>query len=224
MAESTFNPDAHPETSSFDGYTFQNPAGNWTTARSITSAGTLVDSGTTNFLCYIRDNGSAWTGMLKGIHLFDISSIPAGATITDVDFQFYVTAASENHSGLEVTVAGWTTSSDTGLTGTDHDIANAGDRLASDKGVGTYSTSAYNSHTFNATGVAFVQSALDGDGIVRIGTLTSADYDNVEPTKVNATSSVSGHSAENSNKPKLVVTYTEGGGVVAPQFIGYAGL
>lgn len=214
MAELTFNPDADTETNTVDGWTFSNATESWALARNRATATTSNDSGNDIFLGYIRTNTSEIRGLTRGFYLFDISSIPSGSTIDAVDFQAYVDQvdnASSNGSPSVVIVEG-APASDTAVATGDHDIDGFGTtRFASDTAFSAYSLNAYNSHTLNASGISFVQSALDGDGIVRLSSFTDLEFDDTEPDYDNVTTRVIGQSAETANPPKLVVTYTEGG-------------
>lgn len=209
----TFNPDANTETTSVDGYliceTFEDPFGiSFSDIRSAASGRVTAFDSSATAIAKI----SAWSdadtfdSMAKAVLLFDTSSIPNDATISSATLSFYVTAATD---GLSQSV-GITSSAPTANTSlsasTDYAEASFGStRFATDASISSLSVNAYNSFTLNSDG----RSNISLTGISKFAVRTSADIDDTAPTWVSmASSSVTFQTAENTNKPRLVVTYS----------------
>lgn len=217
MATLTVYPDAHPETTTVDGWAVHDSASPLTWATIHGGAGTLATaSGADITLCKFTSHADSnrWTELRRSILLFDISAIGSpisAATLTlygnnksDVlgvapDINIYESAPATNTD----VVAGdfdslSTTPLSTAITYADWDFDIA---LAT----------APNDFVLNADGLALLNEARIGDGIIKLGA-RNANYDvaNIEPSwSASSTSSFGCHSADKggAHRPKLVVTY-----------------
>lgn len=199
-ATDIFNPDAHPETSTVDGMVILD-----TTTQSyasiIAAAGSSSDdSGTTGQVVMISSTTTdEYTSCRKFVALFPTSAIPDGASIISATVELYATAKVTQMVAQTVVVA-TNPSSDTALASGDY----AGITVTAQSNtiaVSAISTSAYNLYTLNATGLA----AINKTGITKFGLMLE------EPTWVSdKTVNTTFQTAENSNPPKLNITYSIG--------------
>ena len=107
-------------------------------------------------------------------------------------------------------------SSNTAVANADYAVANFGStKFASDLDLGAISTSAYNDWTLNSDGI----DAVDKSAITKFAIRFSGDFDNSEPSKNTASSSMTCNFADNgSNEPKLTITWTAAADDVAGFF------
>ena len=144
-------------------------------------------------------------GIRRSFLPFDTSSLPNDATITAVLLKIYVISIdTENSPTDSVSVIQTSQASTSSLAVTDYNSVGT-TKGATDVLVSTLTTSAYNTFTFNATGLGWI--SLTGFSL--IGLRLKSDNDNSDPgsvyTSVNfSTSEQSGTSQD----PKLEITYT----------------
>lgn len=207
MAELTFNPGA----SAVDGYVWRSVASEaFSTLRN--NAGTNSDDSNTVASCRLLASATTneYSLLERIVTLFDIGAIPAGSTIDSVNYRLYVESQDTGLtlSGYVVDSSG--PASDTALAAGDYNVAGWADTAHSDViAPGSVTTSAYNTWVLNATGIALVQTALDGDGIVKLGLRVNNDLANSAPSwSSSAVARVLVTTVEGSNDPELVVTYT----------------
>ena len=224
----TFNPDPDPENTSVDGSAVrlgQNVA--FSTLRS--GAGTFFQNGATiSGGSRIQASGTTnqYQGMGRDIFLYDISSI-SGATINETSNtkkRIYLTSTRTGLGG-NVRLVQSNPISNTAIENADFNIARwpTPTAMASEIAFTSLNTSAYNDFVLNSTAVAFVQTASDGDGIVKFGFRNSFDANNSAPTwSGNAVSDMNGevHSETGSNEPTLSVDYTALGIASMRQLVG----
>ena len=185
----------------------------------INSAGTSAnDSGASLHAAGFRAETAdtdKWDRTYKGIFLFDASAI-GGETIDSAQFSFVITNATiEDTINESLAIVSSTPATDTALVSGDYTQLGVNEFItqvtfASLTGDG----STYNDLTINAAGVTFMQTALDGTGIIRLGTIASSTLAGVtgEPNWVNGAASrfevVMSETANITSDPKVTITYT----------------
>lgn len=148
--------------------------------------------------------------MRRAIFLFDTSSIGSSQVVSDATLSLFGTVldTSNGLGGAQgVALVNSSPASNTTLANTDY--GNVGTtRYATDIPIGSWSTSAYNVFTLNATGISNIAKT----GVTKTGTAVSGDVDNVEPTwSSGGQASASCNFADQAgttNDPKLVVNYS----------------
>lgn len=213
VSPATFNPDAHPETTSVDGDAGRVNDSLETFATLNGGAGTRSEDSDVNIveLGLVRNEGSApfWRRCVRGFFLFDTSALTAGAIIRSAVFSFV--SGSKSTAWVEsVALIGVTPASDTALVSADYSQTGStrysADLLISDIDAGG---SNYNNITVNATGLAQISKT----GITKFGMKTASEIDSTEPSSAAFSASFYVTCSDNgSNKPKLVVTYDLPGG------------
>lgn len=202
-----FNPDANPETTSVDGVASRvGVAETWATIRAG-AGNTANDSGTgagSNFTLIRKTTGSNWVDFVRGICLFDTSSLPDNATISSASLSFFV-ASSELTINQSIRIVTTTPASDTAIVASDY--ANFGTvAQANDIGISSLAISSYNPFTFNATGLGNISKT----GVSKFGARIDSDADNSEPAASAGQACAMEISLADagSNKPKLTVNYS----------------
>lgn len=203
----SFNPDADPETSSVDGRVRRNTFStgeSWSSQRTGAGNGTS-DNGTTG------DTGISTTGVTnnwgedsRGFYLFDTSSLDDGAVISAADVDLYITTVTDNFTE-DAAIVATNPASNTALVNADYSTVGTTD-YSSRVTLASMTTSAYNTFTLNASGIA----AIDVTGITKLGSRIGASIDDTEPTWAsNNDSKFRVQMADaGSNAPRLDVTYT----------------
>ncbi len=187
----------------------------WATARGLSTGGVAFYSGTSTYLSAYGSNnaGDANTHYIyRGFFAFDLSSIPAGATITAATLSLYGT-------GTGYTTGGGTTANNSSclVAGTQastsslatSDFGSVGStELAARVAYSVFGSSGYKDYTLNAAGLAHLTSAIGGT--VKFATRPGYDLDNTAPANTGYSGGVSYTTDQTgtSNDPKLVVTYT----------------
>ncbi len=155
-------------------------------------------------------NTDRFTRIIRGILLFDTSSIGSGATITAASLGLYIDSTASDFA-LNLDMVGVTPGSNSAVA--DSDYGQFGTtKYATSRLVSGFIASMYNAIELNATGIA----AIDKEGITKIGLRISADTADSPPTWI-ATSSDSvtygsSDNADSGKHPYLEVVYTGGGG------------
>ncbi len=222
MPTATLYSDAWPDNvNSVDGGVRENTDNDdWATIRS--AAGNSLESVGAEHISLTQiksgDVLDRWDQIWRGINLFDAFvnlDIPLGATITDVVETLYgrskvdqlgitpnVNIYSSAPANENILVAGdfdsiGTTPFSTAITYADFNV--------------DLTTPVANVYTFNPDGIAHVQAAINGDGLIKLGTRNQEyDADNVAPAWTDSLISVVlSWSAEKGGgyRPKLEVTY-----------------
>ena len=203
----TFYPDSDPpgETNSVDGYIFESGNLTWAAIRGAGSGDARDDE--VNGYAYLSAHADAnkWASLYRGYHLFDTSSLPDAATLTDATLGLY---GHNKYNGLGTPTMRLVPSYPAGVTALlDADYNQIGTKsYANEIDYNSWSTTGYNTFTFNATGLA----AIDVTGMGTFGSRLVCDATNSEPTHV--PSSPMGFAYYCSEQgagfnPKLVVTY-----------------
>ena len=184
MTVEIFEPDADVETSSVDGFVGRLADGAWATIRgsagdqSSDAAGLIIDIAATT-------TTDVWDFIRRSIMLFDISSIPVGQTIQGVALEARpTTVPQETLAGQSIVVVSASPATDTALVDADYNVANFGmaTPLSDTVTLASLTDGLPFFHIFNADGVAHVQTAADGDDIVKLGHVMESDRADVEPT------------------------------------------
>jgi len=210
--EETFNPDADPENTSVDGYVSCNPGDiAWATARSAADALSASDTydgngGTDYRFLYSRPQVSTY--LIRGILLFDTSSLGSGATeVSGVLSITPSTLGAKHTSGLGVCACN--PNSNTALAVGDYSAGmtlNSATEFVTRVAPAGFTANVEKDMTLNASG----NTAISKTDITKFMCRTSDDLDNDEPTLAERNGLEIYYADYGSNKPKLVVTYTSG--------------
>lgn len=207
FAQSIFNPDADPESTSVDGRVGRTGT-NITWADVRDGAGvTAQDSPTSSDSPQIiaGDSNDRYNELWRYFALFDTSSLPDNATIDNTTkFSFYITVNTDQLTQSFRWVTSTPASNTALATGDYGNIATVAQ--AADVSFGSLSTSAYNDFTLNATGRGNVSLT----GVTKFGARCDGDTDDSEPTwGSDQVSRITAQHAGAANEPRLVVDYTE---------------
>lgn len=227
MTVEVFSPDAHVETDTVDGFVREGTDAIWATIRG--DGGESANDDATSSLVHISASASTdvWSRIDRGVLLFNVTNIPAGSIIQSVLLAAQIVSGglTETLAGQSIVLVSMSPANDNALELADYAVANFGtgtpfsDALALSGMVslGTFI------HTLNSDGVAHVQTAVDGDNIVRLGHMMESDRGDVEPTWGSLDSAtVQYHTADEvtNDIPRLFVTY---GGAVLDSLGGSGG-
>jgi hypothetical protein len=225
FAETTFNPNAHPESTSVDGQVYR-AGGNESYATCRSSAGTYSDDSSATFggtaIRHFRQASNY--DMSRFITLFDTSALTAAAVISAATASHYgngknIDSGKDFNINLLVAVP----ASNTALVASDYNIANWTMTLQSDTQTSTsvWNTAAYNDFPLNSTGLGNISKT----GITKFGWSTANDRTNTDPSlSAGQDERIDIVAAEGSNKPKLVVTYTIPSSIKKVSGVSYASL
>ncbi len=219
----TFYPDAHPESTSVDGYVahFTGSIGtgiSWSALRAASGNesdddGTeCINWGLAYFTSDTTGQDNLWTYLIRGIALFDTSFLPDDAIIESAVLSLYGAAKMDGLSVAPSTnIYSANPASNTDLESSD--FVNVGTIAFCDEPI-TYAawvTNGYNDFILNAEGLA----AISKTGVTKIG-IRNANYDaaGVAPAwKRNSSSGVEWYQADKGSgyEPKLVIEYSYSG-------------
>ncbi len=169
-----------------------------------------VNTSITNDHCPWVVGGSGSSQIIRNIFSFNLSSIPAGATITGVDFNLYVTTVMQGSgSSTYINVTKVTVATDGAIVAGDYGGFNANTtKYSTDKTLSGISTSAYLTQSFNATGISYVQTQYNNTKYAQLSSRIGWDIDNSDPGGVNYDGIDCNFRGSSTNKPQLVVTYS----------------
>lgn len=219
----TVYPDPNPETSTFDGGIGPNFGYGGTSlsaAQAVTSTNNRNDSNASlqendwgYAAAYIKAP-SAQHYLLRSATLFDTSAIGTD-TVSSATFSIYGKAGTQdamNDAYGYVGVVSVAPASNTGWSSADITISNWGTtQYATGIDITSWSTSGYNSYSFNASGI----SAINKTGISKFGLMHGREIEVQNWTGGSANSLVLGYAADQTgttNDPKLVVEHTAAAG------------
>lgn len=197
-------PDAHPESTTVDGYARRVGVDEtFATIRAGSGNGNL-DTGTNTYAAFLVATATAnqYSQLLRGIFLFDTSSIPSGATIISATLSLYGTSKSNGLGSPALDVVSSNPASNTATA--NGNFTTLGTTVYGSVSYASYSTSGYNDISLD---VACITKA----GITKLGTRLSWDTANSfgGSWSNSANTSFLCYFADNgSNKPKLTVVYT----------------
>ena len=193
-----------------DGYVYRDVISeSWSTIRDGVGTNSRYDQ-TSNYLIGIISGSSGWNALYRYICCFDTSDLTSSASISATVLSLYVNSkldGDENTPNIDIYTSNPALTSS--LTNTDYGNVGTTSQTGSPIAYGDISTSAYNNFTFNATGRGNILKT----GISKFGA-RNANYDvaNSEPPNNTGAGKVSRMigtgGASETNKPKLVVTYT----------------
>jgi hypothetical protein len=206
-------PDAHTETATVDGYV-EHAGTDITWAALRDGAGTAAADNVTpiNGCIWLQagTTSSRWSGMDRGVFLYDTTALTSGAVISGVVLSLYGSGTDFNTGGWSSTFNVYSSApaSNTALAAGDYD--SLGTTAFSDSAIAyaSWSASGYNDWAFNTDGIA----AISKIGVSKFGTRCNHDVTNTAPTwGSDYTLTVNCYGAEDTGTtrdPKLVVTYT----------------
>ena len=169
-----------------------------------------------------------WEAVHRAIILFDISSI--AGTISAATLSLYGTSATDvGNWDYGVNIYESNPASNNALVDADFGNFTGTTPFSTTILVDNWTSSAYNAFAINGDGITFLQTAIDGDGIVKLGTKDPVyDVANSPPTWVNQAGGYlwasSADHADTTQDPKLVVTYTPAPITYTVTFTGDASL
>ncbi|GAI94570.1 unnamed protein product, partial [marine sediment metagenome] len=211
-----FNSDKHVEVSSVDGFVFRayNDGQSWNAI--LTGAGNGVSDRELTLLLQIGpadETPGLWRVCVRSPMLFDISAIPAGSEIVSAKMSLYQTGMID-----ELFISAWFyvgiyesyPASNTVLVKADYSRFNAVCLTDNPLLLDDILHNAWNDMTLNEAGVAVLQTALDGEGIAKLGIREKTyDADGAIPPWISQKYSLwrcaSGDSS--SFKPKLEICF-----------------
>jgi len=189
----------------------------FTTAESFatirTSAGNSTWNATSdNAVQFTADTTSnTWTNLYRSFFTFDTSALTGAAVISAATVSLFDVYGVSDPSGLGpgIDLVSVTPTANNALTASDYSAFGTTSYTGSPKTAGSWTSSAYNAFTLNATGLA----AVSKTGITRIGARESTyDITGTTPTWTSGTNVGIGiqfsDQPGSSNDPKLEITYT----------------
>lgn len=188
MATTKFYPDAHPESTSVDGFVKNNSSKTWDTVHDATT-GTFDSEGAGGYV-FMRRNSSN-TDIRKWFFLIDTSSL---GTDTISSATFNVQAGNDQRSGHSNTIKAvhlvqTSPASNTELSTNDFDQCGATDNPTegsdSPVTIASMSNNTYFQYILNATGIGWI----DKNGITKLGLRSTWDVTDTEPAEENSTGS-----------------------------------
>jgi hypothetical protein len=224
---STFYPDANTETTSVDGYASQSAMStdnlafsfacsiSWDNAQpglgdSSSDSGTILFVAASSATVFTGpDNYECTIYIYRSVVLFDTSGLPDTAVISNSVLGLYATSKvnNDNDGSDSVNIVSSAPASNTAVVNGDYD--SLGTTLyASAVDIGSITTSAYNSFSFNGTGIA----AVSKTGISKFGVREGHDLNNdiIADGFANELTFSSADQTGTTQDPKLDVTYTTG--------------
>jgi len=213
FTDSTFYPDAHVESTSVDGLFWHAQANQtWATLVGGAGSGHRDEDATDRYIGLQCGTTSAkFSYCVRGAFLFDASAI--SGIVSAGTFSLYGTAKVDG-SGTSDSANIYESAPAANDDLVDGDFDSLGSTIFCDTAIayGDYNTSGYNDWAINAAGITFLQAAVDGDGIVKLGTRGNIDVSGTPSWVSGAWDYFDCEMADNAgNKPKLVVTHAAAG-------------
>ena len=205
-----FYPDPHTESTSVDGLVFRHDVDEtWATIRGGAGTGAIDDSASTTYVGWSTSGTSNQFAVIRrAIFLFDTSSLPDANTISASTLSVFGTNKQDTNSDTPaLALVASNPASNTALVGADYSTLGT-TRFAPDISYASYSTSAYNTFSLNASGLA----AITKTGVSKFGLRSDNDLDNAAPTWSASAEPgiIQGYYADQAattNDPKLEVTH-----------------
>jgi hypothetical protein len=209
----TFYPDANPEISSVDGIVGDVDNDNMAWSTLVAQPGSYAtDSDTWNYIVRITASySSLWAYLIRGVLLFDTSSLPDEASISAATLSFY---GYGKYDGLsvapDINIYSSAPASNTALAAGDFDSLGSPTFCDTPVTFAGYNDAGYNDFALNTSGIA----AIFKNGVSKFG-VRNANYDaaNIEPSwSASGDVRIAAYMSEQGvgYQPKLVVTYTTG--------------
>lgn len=206
MAETIFNPDAHPETDTVDGYVRRDfPNQTWVQIRD--GAGTGSFPSLNQIVCKLRSHDDAdnrYEFLSRAILLFNNPSISTAVSVT---IEVYVPSKSTEFTAttpFDLVIVDSTPINNDDLESADY--GNVGTTIYSDYvAFNSFNAGEWITFTLNAAGLA----AVNATGIIKFGIRIRCDVTNTEPdAEQNKFSGVNLYTADEPGyAPKLIVVY-----------------
>jgi len=206
-------PDAHPESTSMDGYAgaTYNLNTAWNTVRTEGGGNSSDTSAEIAVYTACYTTSTQWANMSIGFFLFDTSPLTAGATISAATTAFRFRLKSDEFAEAgSIALVLTTTASNTAIANGDYGsgpFSRVG--TAADITINSIATDSSTASTFTLSSGG--RDNISKTGITKLGIQTAHFTDNDEPTWAsNQRHSVTPRSAEygNSVEPTLTITYT----------------
>jgi len=171
--------------SAVDGYVERGGASEpWATL--ISSAGNAVDYTSSGFTMKLTANAttSLWTGVRRGIFLFDPSPLPPGSIITGGSISFYCNATTSRVFSSSFVLTNAPVTAYTSLITADYALLHAQPVEHGTARVTLASLVAGTrfAFTLNATALTTFQSLYDSGNVFELGLMFDWDFDEVSPT------------------------------------------
>ena len=201
----TVYPDVNPESTSVDGYVFDNSVTpTWSTMRN--AAGDGFGDTDTNSTFIGWDSGAQYNYLVRSIFLFDTSAIGDADTINSATLSLYGTVKADPSSNTpDINIYTSTPASNTGLVAGDYTQIGT-TAQSSAISYASYSTSGYNDFVLNDL------TKIDKTGISKFGARNAnKDVANVAPNLGGAFTGLQGYYADQTgttNDPKLVIEHS----------------
>jgi len=172
-ADVTFNPDANPETTCFDGLTLDaNNSLSWTDIVAATDASNLYESDSTaDFRIWAKSSTDKWDFLSRGHFLFDTSSIGSGQSVDSASLSLSVDKNYFDEFDFYANIYSTSPASNTTIATGDHDSLGT-TPFSTGKKITDMSTNwTTETWTFNTDGEA----AVDMEGISKFGLAVNYD-------------------------------------------------
>lgn len=232
-AVTSFNSNANPETTSFDGWTgfdYNNTEySGWAAHRGATTSGAssffLNDSGTAMVVSVADPNSANKFQIERSFMLFDTSSLTAGATISSAAWHWqYSSIVVDSEAGSWVSKLYLTTSSpasNTAIAVEDFDQIQFTAQATAQTSLAAKSINTDYSFALNATGLGNISKT----GITKFGLSHGNDFENIDPNTASGQTTrlqiyTSDYTAVPSRVHYLEITYTPAPGGGSPIFFG----
>jgi hypothetical protein len=212
MATLTVYPDANPETNTVDGNAYAVLTTNYTfPVLSSTSGFAAYDAFQEDYFLFLEAWASTnqWRVNLRGVMLFDTSSLGPNAVIDSATLKLYATFI-DDEVGTSIELISANPASNTGLTTSDYSPTRYGTTSFSSLALSSISTGAYFSLPLNSAGLAHIEK----ESITKFGFRNSQDLaysaSGTSPTWPGAykQSYVGGYMADSpTNRPYLEIEY-----------------
>jgi hypothetical protein len=219
----TAYPDAHTETSTFDGNVpyYASTGDTWANmiAAATGDASRMNDSSPSYNMYYAicHTPSPKWRQLYRGIATFDTSAIGGTSTVDSATFSFWGSYKSDSSVpwAMAVHMCSVTTASNTAISADDY--GNFESTSFGNIAYASVSITGYNDISLNASGLANINKT----GISKFGSKCANDINATAPTfsayeeSIIQAASAEDTTANNGKDPKLVVVYTVG----APEFL-----
>ena len=212
MADSylTVYPDAGTGNTTVDGRAYRTTNGTWAEIRGGAGEGAGDTDAFTSGVYYLATAAEGqWTILIRSIYTLDTSALTAAANISAATFSVYPTSKDDGLSD-SIALVGSTPANDNALVAADY--GQVGTTLyAPVIALADITLDTYNAFTLNGTGLA----AISKTGITKLGLTGEHDRAGIDPwIDSQRTDFVTyfADQADTTYDPKLVITYTTGGG------------
>lgn len=213
MTVTTFNPDAHVESTSVDGRAFNMISQViWATIHDATDGTGSNDAQATSNSPRIQAGTTTnqWTQISRTFLLFDTSDLPDGDTIDSALVRFVAISAGDDIGSQSIGLITTTPASDTALVTDDYEQYGTTRQAADLTFAGiTADSSTFNDFTLNSTGLGNISKT----GITKFGINIVSDIDDAEPSwrsndDTNLNYAFAEEALSGDKKPRLEVTHT----------------